>query len=231
VGIVQSENIQGGAVQTPDRAVDAYIPMPVARSRFGDIHVERSAGTQIRERVELHQIIVEARAIEEVQVTAEAIGYVLDRFHEQQDFRMSVPLALLRQAEATKRTFNIVLGSIAGISLLVGGIGIMNIMLATVTERTREIGIRRAIGARRGHIIRQFLVETVTLSTIGGVLGILAGISIPALITKVAGMPTQITPESLALSLGISVTIGIVFGLYPAARAAYLDPIVALRHE
>jgi putative ABC transport system permease protein len=144
---------------------------------------------------------------------------------------MSVPLALLRQAEATKRTFNIVLGSIAGISLLVGGIGIMNIMLASVTERTREIGIRRAIGAKRRQIVSQFLVETVVLSTAGGLIGVGIGVLIPWIITRLAEMPTQVTAWSLALSVGISMGVGVVFGLYPAIRAAMLDPIVALRHE
>ncbi|NJL30930.1 MAG: FtsX-like permease family protein, partial [Phycisphaerales bacterium] len=112
---------------------------------------------------------------------------------------MSVPLALLRQAEATKRTFNIVLGSIAGISLLVGGIGIMNIMLASVTERTREIGIRRAIGAKKKQIITQFLIETVVLSLIGGAVGIALGVAIPIMITLLAGMATVTTWWSLML--------------------------------
>jgi putative ABC transport system permease protein len=124
-----------------------------------------------------------------------------------------------------------VLGSIAGISLLVGGIGIMNIMLASVTERTREIGIRRAIGATRKQIIVQFLIETIVLSTIGGIVGLGIGIFIPLIITLLAGMPTVITPISIVLPLVISVGIGIVFGLYPAARAAEVDPIIALRHE
>jgi putative ABC transport system permease protein len=231
IGIIRSENVQGASVQAPDREIDAYVPISVARHRFGDIYTQRSAGTYLRELVELHQIIVEAVDIDHVERVATAAEFMLDRFHGQDDFRMSVPLALLRQAEASKRTFNIVLGSIAGISLLVGGIGIMNIMLATVTERTREIGIRRALGARRRQIIRQFLIETIVLSSTGGLLGIILGLFIPQLITHVAAMPTDVTTWSLALSLGISVAIGILFGIYPAARAAYLDPIEALRHE
>ena len=181
--------------------------------------------------VELHQIIVEVESTEAVQSTAVAIERMLERFHKKVDYRISVPLALLRQAEATRRTFNIVLGSIAGISLLVGGIGIMNIMLASVTERTREIGVRRAIGAKRRQIIGQFLVETVVLSTTGGAMGVCIGLLIPWLITYFAQMPTVVTLWSLLLSVGISMAVGIIFGLYPAARAANLDPIVALRHE
>ena len=156
---------------------------------------------------------------------------MLKRFHKRVDYKVGVPLALLREAEATKRTFNIVLGSIAGISLLVGGIGIMNIMLASVTERTREIGIRRAIGAKKRQIIGQFLIESVVLSVVGGLVGLLLGIAIPAAIQHFSGMPTDVTPFSIVLALGISGAVGIVFGIYPARRAAELDPIVALRHE
>jgi putative ABC transport system permease protein len=230
VGIVQSEQA-GGSVQTPDQEVDAYIPLNVAIERYGDMVVRRTAGSRERELVELHMILVQVRSTDDVRPTARAIEVMLDRFHAREDYRVSVPLALLRQAEATKRTFNIVLGSIAGISLLVGGIGIMNIMLASVTERTREIGIRRAIGARRRQIIVQFLIETVVLSTVGGLIGIGLGVGIPYLITRFAGMPTVVPLYSVVLSLGISVGVGIVFGLYPAVRAASLDPILALRHE
>jgi len=231
VGIVKSESGQGGALQTPDQQIDAYIPITLARSRFGDIVTKRTAGSRSRERVELHQIIAEVDETENVEATAAAIAAMLGRFHKKRDYTISVPLALLRQAEATKRTFNIVLGSIAGISLLVGGIGIMNIMLASVTERTREIGIRRAIGAKRRQIIIQFVIETVVLSTTGGLIGIAIGLLIPWIITLSAGMPTVVTPVSLALAVGISLAVGIIFGLYPAIRAANLDPIVALRHE
>lgn len=231
VGIVRNESEQGGPIQTPDQEVDAYIPLNVARASFGDVVVRRTTGSREMSRVELHQLIVEVRSNEEVEATAAGITAMLERFHTKLDYRVSVPLALLRQAEATKRTFNIVLGSIAGISLLVGGIGIMNIMLATVTERTREIGVRRAIGAKRKQIIVQFLIETMVLSTLGGFVGIGIGVSIPWLVTLFSGMPTVVTVSSLVLSVGISMAVGILFGLYPAARAANLDPIEALRHE
>ncbi len=230
VGIIQQAHSEG-TLQTPDQKNDAYIPITAMREHYGDVFTQRSAGSRIRELVELHQIIVQVKEIEKVEATAKGIETMLAYFHKNKDYRLQVPLALLRQAEATKRTFNIVLGSIAAISLLVGGIGIMNIMLASVTERTREIGIRRAIGAKRNQIIGQFLIETVVLSMAGGLIGIGLGFFIPWLITRIAGMPTEVTTISLILSLGISMAIGIIFGIYPARRAAQLDPIQALRHE
>jgi putative ABC transport system permease protein len=231
VGIVKNETGPAGGVQTPDQEVDAYVPLSLARERFGDINRRRTAGSEESERVELHQMIVQLKNTDDVERVAAGIEAMLKRFHKKLDYKMSIPLALLREAEATKRRFNIVLGSIAGISLLVGGIGIMNIMLASVTERTREIGIRRAIGAKRKQIVMQFLIETVVLSTIGGLIGVGIGVIIPWLITYFANMPTVVRLYSLVLSVGISMGVGIVFGLYPAIRAAALDPIVALRHE
>lgn len=230
IGIIGNETLGSGAAALADQEVDAYVPLSLARSRFGDIVTRRVSGNTLRERVELHQLVIEANSIDVVPRVATAVEYLLKRFHPVVDYQINVPLALLRQAEASKRTFNIVLGSIAGISLLVGGIGIMNIMLATVTERTREIGIRRAIGAKRSQIIRQFLIETVTLSGVGGLIGLILGVIIPILITQFAGMPTRITLFSLVLAFGISVALGIIFGLYPARRASRLDPIEALRH-
>ena len=231
IGIVKSESSQGGSIQIPDQQVDVYIPIDTARAYFGDVTLRVTTGSMALEKVDLHQLIVQVDSIEDVTPTAEAIGAMLKRFHKKKDYSISVPLALLRQAEATKRRFNIVLGSIAGISLLVGGIGIMNIMLASVTERTREIGIRRAIGAKRSQIVGQFLIETIVLSTIGGLIGIGMGVAIPSIITYFADMPTVITPMSIILPLIISFVTGLIFGLYPAIRAARVDPIVALRHE
>ena len=231
VGIVKSESGQAGNIQIPDQEIDAYIPMTVARNYFGDIFAKETSGTRVMEKVELHQIIVQVDEPKKVEAVAAGIERMLEKFHKKKDYAVSVPLALLKQTEATKRTFSIVLGSIAGISLLVGGIGIMNIMLASVTERTREIGIRRAIGAKRRQIIYQFLIETVVLSTMGGIIGLGVGALIPFLITYFSGMTTVMTLKGILLPLLISMTIGILFGLYPAMHAAKVDPIVALRHE
>ncbi|MBM4028017.1 MAG: FtsX-like permease family protein [Planctomycetes bacterium] len=231
IGIVRSESGTAGNIQVPDQDVDVYIPLEVATVYFGDVYTKYSAGSRVRERVELHQIIIQVQDVTRVQSTATAIENTLEAFHSKGDYVISVPLALLQQAEATKRTFNIVLGSIAAISLLVGGIGIMNIMLASVTERTREIGIRRAIGAKRRQIIRQFLIEAVVLSMFGGLIGLGLGALVPYLITRFSGMPTVLTANGVVLPLLISMTIGILFGLYPAMHAARVDPIIALRHQ
>ncbi|MCA9125406.1 MAG: FtsX-like permease family protein, partial [Planctomycetales bacterium] len=166
-----------------------------------------------------------------VSSTAEMARRLLDQSHRQPDYEIQVPLELLRQAQREKRIWNLVLGSIAGISLLVGGIGIMNIMLATVTERTREIGVRRALGAKRRDIVHQFLIETMVLSTTGGVVGIGVGVAIPFVVSYLSEIETAISPVAVLLAFSISVLIGIVFGVYPARRAAHLDPIECLRHE
>ena len=231
VGIVRSDAGEGDSTETPDRQTDVYIPLTTARERYGDMFFRRLQGSSIRERVELHEIIAHVTDEAQVEPTSRALARLLETSHKRVDYGIDVPLQLLKQAEATKRTFSIVLGAIAGISLLVGGIGIMNIMLASVTERTREIGIRRAIGARRSQIVVQFLIEALVLSVVGGMIGMALGLGIPLLVTLFAGMPTVVTPWSLVLSFGISVGVGIGFGIYPAMRASKLDPIIALRHE
>jgi len=221
-------NNANGASGAPNRI---YVPLNAARKQFGEILVNQQSGSFEATRVELHEATVKVARLEDVVDTAQVIADLLAANHRKTDYEVVVPLELLRQAERTKRIFNIVLGAIAAISLLVGGIGIMNIMLASVTERTREIGIRRALGAKRRDIIIQFLVETVLLSGAGGVLGVILGIAIPMVITWFAGMKTIVTLWSPFIAFSISAMVGVVFGLYPALRAANMDPVEALRHE
>ncbi len=236
IGIVQErsqaeQRTQSGKMEGQPLDNNVYIPLSTSRTRFGDILIRRTAGSFEAEEVQLHQVTVQMRDVAAVETADPQIKTLLDRFHEDNDYEVVVPLQLLRQAEQTKRIFNIVLGSIAAISLLVGGIGIMNIMLATVTERTREIGIRRALGARRADITRQFLVETVVLSIGGGLIGVMVGVIVPFVVSEMTTMRTIVTPWSVLLAFSISGAIGIIFGLYPAKAAADLDPIEALRHE
>jgi putative ABC transport system permease protein len=164
--------------------------------------------------------------------TANVVGAILTATHKDAgDFNVTVPAGLLEQKRRTQFIFSVVMICIAGISLLVGGIGIMNIMLATVLERTREIGIRRAIGARQADIIRQFLTEAVLISIIGGLIGILFGYTLSKVIAAAAGWQTDVTTASIAVAFGVSVGIGLLFGIYPAVQAAKLDPIEAIRYE
>ena len=208
-----------------------YVPLSTSRVYFGEEIVSRSSGSFSRERVELHEIQVQVEDAGLVLSVAESVRAILEHNHRDEDYTVIVPLELLRAKEETERIFKIVLAAIAGISLVVGGIGIMNIMLASVTERTREIGIRRALGAQRRHIILQFLVETVVLSCLGGIMGVSLGMALPWVVTHFSNMKTVVEPSFVVLSFGISALVGVVFGIYPATRAASLDPIEALRHE
>jgi putative ABC transport system permease protein len=212
-------------------AHELFIPLETAKTRYGEVLIKMRSGSFEAEKVQLHEVTVKVASREQVLPVAEAVKAVLKHHHKKKDYEVVVPLELLQRAERTKQIFNIVLGSIAAISLLVGGIGIMNIMLATVTERTREIGIRRALGAKRRDIITQFLVEAVMLSGAGGLFGVALGIAIPLLVTWFAEMKTIITFWSPLLAFSISGLVGVVFGLYPALRAANMDPVEALRHE
>jgi putative ABC transport system permease protein len=209
-----------------------YIPITTMKSRFGEVSLQFGGSTgMVGEQVELSEITIKVPDMESVLPTRDVLESTLRRFHKKEDYQIIVPLELLREAIRTKRIFSIVLGSIAAISLLVGGIGIMNIMLATVSERTREIGIRRALGARKKDIITQFLSETLLLTLSGGILGMGLGAIIPIFVTYFGNMPTAITPGSMLLSFTISAGVGLTFGLYPAVKAANMDPIESLRHE
>ncbi len=200
---------------------DVYIPMTTAFARFA--HNPGRPLTEISIKVEEAQYL---------RSSADLIRRTLLRRHEQiEDFEIVVPEELLRQSQQTQQIFNVVMGCIAGISLLVGGIGIMNIMLATVTQRTREIGIRRSLGACERDILEQFLIESVALSMTGGVVGVFVGILLSRSVTMYADWPTIVSMAVVILSFGVSVMTGIVFGIYPATKAAQLDPVEALRYE
>lgn len=229
VGVLKAAS--AGASAGDSAADEIYIPLTAARWRFGELQTIRSAGSVDLERTQLSEIVLRVSDVELVGATAAMARKLLDKEHPLgDDYEMQVPHELLRQAEQEGRIWNLVLGSIAGISLLVGGIGITNIMLATVTERTREIGIRRALGARRHDIAVQFLIESLTLASTGGLLGIGLGIVIPLAVESAFGIETAVRLWSVLLAFGISTGVGVLFGLYPACRASRMNPIEALRH-
>jgi putative ABC transport system permease protein len=222
IGVLASDpsaaaSVQGIAVATSEHEI--YVPFSTSLAKlerdplaapFGEIAVRLEPGTSAGE-------------------TATAIGALLDRLHSgARDYEIVVPEALLEHSRETRRLFNLVMGLIAGISLIVGGIGIVNIMLASVLEQTREIGVRRAVGARRADIQFQFLVTAFALALLGGVLGTGLGLGIARGVATYAGWPTLVTLRSLVLSLGVSTAVGVISGFYPARRAARLDPIQAL---
>jgi putative ABC transport system permease protein len=181
---------------------------------------------------QLDKIVVQVSDSKYLDATTKALTSMLKRRHQQvDDFRISVPEILLKQEQRTKDIFNIVLGVIAGISLVVGGIGIMNIMLASVMERTKEIGIRRATGATRKDVIFQFLSEATLISISGGVIGIALGVIFAVMIQRTTGILTIVTPVSIIISFGVSAFIGILFGYMPAKRASDQDPVESLRYE
>jgi putative ABC transport system permease protein len=221
----------GSSLAAQDLNKDVVIPLTTDRSRVGEILMKRQQGSFSRQRLELSQITIEVEDRFQVKATANAIDSLLAKYHPDQDYAITVPLDLIEQAQATQRIFNFVLGATAAISLLVGGIGIMNIMLASVSERTREIGIRRALGARQSDIILQFLIETAFLSLVGTLIGLGFGVLSPYLVSYLSGMTTIVSPWSLLIASAVSLFVGIASGIYPARQAAKLDPIEALRHS
>lgn len=225
VGVVQPRSVSEKGrkdLNLRDLNRDIYVPFETLRSRMVAA-LDRSA---------VDQIVLTLPTTEETVEAAERVRRVLERRHlGARDTEIQVPWELIRQSQATQRMFNLVMGAIASISLLVGGIGIMNVMLSSVLERTREIGIRRAVGATRVHVMQQFITEAVVLSLGGGLLGIVLGLGLAWGIGAFADWHTVVTPASVILSFGVSAGTGLLFGIYPARRAAALDPIEALRHE
>ena len=253
VGVAQDRTATaaiGGSFSARQYNRDVYIPLSTFQKRIGDRVITVRGGTFQNETIELNQITAVVDDVASVDTSADIIRALLSRYHKTLDYAVVVPKELLEQAETLRMMFNVLLLLIAGISLVVGGIGIMNIMLATVTERTREIGIRRALGATKGEIVQQFLWETVVLSGTGGLLGVAVGFlcgptvegvrlviesfmpelwsTLPSTIHQ---LEPRLAPWSIVAAFGISVGVGIVFGIYPAQRAANMDPIEALRHE
>ncbi|MDH7601724.1 MAG: FtsX-like permease family protein, partial [Armatimonadota bacterium] len=192
---------------------------------------QRMRSRQARDKTPISEIIVQVESEAATVPAASVIRSVLNRAHRGiRDYEIIIPAELLRQSQETQRIFNIVMAAIAGISLLVGGIGIMNIMLATVSQRTREIGIRRCIGATRWDIIRQFMLEALVITCVGGAIGIFAGIGGAHAIADYARWRTVVSTQAVVVSFGVAAMVGIIFGLYPAVRAAFVDPIEALRY-
>ncbi|MSR61641.1 MAG: FtsX-like permease family protein [Planctomycetes bacterium] len=212
-------------------AQEIYIPYQTSMSTLGTMTVIQRAGSNEATQVELDQIIVSTTTAEQVFQTAQMLSSALAQLHKKKDYEIVVPLELLQQSEATQKTFNLVMILIASISLLVGGIGIANIMLATITERTREIGVRRALGARRRDISIQFLTETTSIAVVGGLIGCLLGLLGIQGIARYTAWTAIVEPHYVLVALGISCAVGILFGIYPARRAAQMNPITALRHE
>ena len=244
VGVMKDRMPTGGTGGSQAAEVfddDIYIPLRTCRVRFGEKIVTRKPGSFTAEQVELSQVTLTVSDTEKVRPTGDVVRSQLAAKHLKQDFALTLPLDKLEAAEREKRRYEVLLVFIAGISLFVGGIGIMNIMLATVTERTREIGIRRALGAKRRDITLQFLIEAIVQTTLGGMVGLSAGLAAIYTIPPVthwlsqwfenAYTPTKLHVPAIFLSLFVSISVGVLFGWYPARRAALLDPIEALRHE
>ena len=218
--MVEKQEFEGVKVQNPNN--DIYIPITTAIRKFDTEAVEN----------ELNEIIVQIGPEAEIKEQASTISNLMSVMHRYvDDYSIVVPEKLLEQNQKTQGIFNVVMGAIASISLLVGGIGIMNIMLASVLERTNEIGLRRAIGAKKMDIRMQFMAEAVAISLAGGIIGVALGYGISRAVAVFSGWSTIITAGSIGLSFGVSSIIGLVFGIYPAVQASNLDPIECLRYE
>lgn len=252
IGVLEERGIAGGNLSKlgiRDFNMDIYTPLKTmliryknralvtssmiqqaaARNRSGNNDAEANKSSNYHQ---LDRLVVQVDKSEDLTATAEVISRLLKRRHyEVIDFEITIPELLLKQQQRTKNIFNIVLGAIAGISLLVGGIGIMNIMLASVLERIKEIGLRLALGAKKVDIVLQFLLESMLISVSGGIIGIILGVTMAFVISSVAEIPTIITFLSIVISFGVAATVGLIFGITPARKAASQDPISSLRYE
>ena len=248
IGVLEPTGLRAGSegadLMQRDLDMGLYFPLTLARDTFGDINIRRQAGSMERKQIELTEVWLRAATVGDVETLAKVAENVValdkpDRRGPRPDVAVKAPIQILRAAERTQRTFNFIMVGIAAFALVVGGIGIMNIMLASVTERTREIGIRRALGAKRRHIVLQFLIETTVISLTGGLIGITVGAGFATALPFIVEFfsagdqryPTVIATWSVVGSFVVSGLIGIGFGLYPAVMAAHMNPIEALRHE
>ncbi|MBL8176940.1 MAG: ABC transporter permease [Bryobacterales bacterium] len=224
VGVLREQIVDGGAGKSADRNNTVFIPFNTFQYRFWE------ASRFLKD--ELDGVDIRLKEGADSIESAKVVNAILNSTHRNtEDFSVTIPAALLAQQKRTQTIFTYVMVAIAAISLLVGGIGIMNIVLATVLERTREIGIRRAVGARRADIVRQFLTESVLISGAGGILGVAFGLLLSWLIASAAEWKTIVTSGSIIVAFTVSMAVGVLFGIYPAVKAAEIDPIDALRYE
>ena len=251
IGILEERKISKNSIQNlgiRDYNMDVYTPLKTVLIRYknrslvtkamlnaASMNEEETQEEDTKKDVSIHQIdrlVIKMADTEKLEKSSEIISRLLQRRHfTVTDFEITVPILLLKQQQRTKDIFNLVLGAIAGISLLVGGIGIMNIMLASVLERIKEIGIRLSIGATKKDIVQQFVFESVLISLVGGIAGIVLGVILSKIVAVVADIPTIISIWSIIISFGVSALTGLIFGITPAKNAANQDPIKSLRHE
>jgi putative ABC transport system permease protein len=251
IGILEERKISKNSIQNlgiRDYNMDVYTPLKTVLIRYknrslvtkamlnaASMNEEEPQDEDTKKDVSIHQIdrlVIKMADTEKLEKSSEIISRLLQRRHfTVTDFEITVPILLLKQQQRTKDIFNLVLGAIAGISLLVGGIGIMNIMLASVLERIKEIGIRLSIGATKKDIVQQFVFESVLISLVGGIAGIVLGVILSKIVAVVADIPTIISIWSIIISFGVSALTGLIFGITPAKNAANQDPIKSLRHE
>ena len=226
VGVLNEQVADAGSAgaRATDRNNSIFIPLNTFQYRFWD------ASSDLKD--ELDGVDIRLKAGVDSVIVAKVVTAILNSTHHNaEDFTVTIPAALLAQQKRTQTIFTYVMVAIAAISLLVGGIGIMNIVLATVMERTREIGIRRSLGARKVDIVRQFLTESVVISVAGGLMGIMFGFFLSWSIALAAEWKTIVTIGSVVVAFGVSAAVGVLFGIYPAFKAAQIDPIEALRYE